>query len=211
MQSRSTARGGARSAPRHRPSACARRRRGRGSPPLSELTALSCSSEPTRRSWPRATLMRELSHEGDQHRLLLPLALINASLGRLEVAARVVGFDDAVRTRNGENANVFAPLVGGRLDALLAGLASEERARLSREGASLDETRPSNFGRVRSNYCPISTNETDPIGPARGSSRGASGFVGLEPAATTRSFAACGSRPSSRTSAPGCRTSAPAG
>jgi len=81
-----------------------------------------------------------LLSEGDHHRLLRPLALIVALQGRLDAAARIAAFDDSIQLRSGENADVFAPPVGGRLDALLTGLTSEERARLAREGASLDET-----------------------------------------------------------------------
>ena len=83
---------------------------------------------------------RRLLHEGDECRLLLPLALLNALRGRLDVAARVVGFDDAIRARIGENASVDAPLLVGRLDPLLAaGLPIGERARLAAEGAALRE------------------------------------------------------------------------
>jgi hypothetical protein len=56
------------------------------------------------------------------------------------VAARVAGFDDAIRARIGENASVDAPLLVGRLDPLLAaGLSIGERARLAAEGAALRE------------------------------------------------------------------------
>ena len=79
-----------------------------------------------------------LSHEGDQHRLLLPLALLNARYGRLDAAARVAGFDGANRARTGENASVVAPLLDKRLEPLLAaGLSVDERARLVAEGAAL--------------------------------------------------------------------------
>ena len=77
-------------------------------------------------------------NEGDQHRLLLPLALVNALCGRLEAAARVVGYDGAVRARSGENPSIVAPLLDERLDALLsAGLSVDERARLVAEGTAL--------------------------------------------------------------------------
>ncbi len=83
---------------------------------------------------------RRLRHEGDEHRMLLPLALLNALHGRLDVAARVVGFDDAIRASIGENASVDASLLVGRLDPLLAaGLPRGQRARLAAEGAALQE------------------------------------------------------------------------
>ena len=81
-----------------------------------------------------------LLREGDQHRLLLPLALIAALQGRLDAAARIAGFDDAVQVRSGENASILAPLFRARLDSLLtASLGADERARLAVEGASLPE------------------------------------------------------------------------
>jgi predicted ATPase/DNA-binding winged helix-turn-helix (wHTH) protein len=81
-----------------------------------------------------------LSHEGDQHRLLLPLAVINALLGRLEAAAHVAGFDAANQARTGENESVAAPLLRGRLELLLAaGLGPDERARHVAEGAALHD------------------------------------------------------------------------
>jgi len=83
---------------------------------------------------------RRLLHEGDECRTLLPMALVNALQGRLDVAARVVGFNDAIRARIGENVSVDAPLLVGRLDPLLAaGLPIAERARLAAEGAALRE------------------------------------------------------------------------
>jgi hypothetical protein len=70
--------------------------------------------------------------------MLLPLALLNAINGRLDVAARVVGFDDAIQTRTGENLSIVAPLLHRRLDPLLAaGLSGDERARLVAEGTAL--------------------------------------------------------------------------
>ena len=81
-----------------------------------------------------------LMHEGDQHRLLLPLALLNALSGRGDVAVRIDAFDDAIRARIGENASVDAPLLVGRLDPLLAAASlSGERARLAAEGPALRE------------------------------------------------------------------------
>jgi predicted ATPase/DNA-binding winged helix-turn-helix (wHTH) protein len=81
-----------------------------------------------------------LLHEGDQYRMLLPLALIGASRGDVEAAARIVGFDNAVRVRTGENASPVAPFLRQRLDPLLAaGLSAEERARRIAEGAVLTD------------------------------------------------------------------------
>jgi tetratricopeptide (TPR) repeat protein len=81
-----------------------------------------------------------LLREGDQYRLLLPLALIAALQGRLEAAARIAGFDQAVQVRSGENASFVAPLFRTRLDPLLAaGLDADERARLALEGAGWAE------------------------------------------------------------------------
>jgi hypothetical protein len=87
-----------------------------------------------RNAYPR--LMRE----GDHYRILLPLVLLNALQGRLEVAARVAGFDATVRSRSGENETIWAPLLHPRVDALLsAGLSRGERARLAAEGAALSD------------------------------------------------------------------------
>jgi predicted ATPase/DNA-binding winged helix-turn-helix (wHTH) protein len=79
-----------------------------------------------------------LLHEGDQYRILLPLALINGSNGRLDVAARVAGFDDAIQARTGENVSIVGRLLHARLEPLLAaGLSGDERTRLATEGAAL--------------------------------------------------------------------------
>jgi len=79
-----------------------------------------------------------LLQEGDEYRMLLSLALLNALDGRLDVAARLVGFDDAIDSRVGNNFNVVRTLFHARLYPLLAaGLAAEERARLLAEGAAL--------------------------------------------------------------------------
>jgi predicted ATPase/DNA-binding winged helix-turn-helix (wHTH) protein len=80
-----------------------------------------------------------LSREGDQYRLLRPLALLNAARGRLDTAARVAGFDAVLEARTGENPNIAAPLLQERLEPLLAGIAADERARLAAEGATLSE------------------------------------------------------------------------
>jgi predicted ATPase len=95
------------------------------------LNRLDEALQAARNAYPR------LLREGDEYRMLLSLALLNALHGRLHVAARVVGFDDAVVARIGENANVFASLFHERLDPLLAALPAGERARLAAEGAAL--------------------------------------------------------------------------
>ena len=79
-----------------------------------------------------------LLHEGDEYRMLLSLALLDALQGRLDVAARIVGFDAAIQARIGETVDVMAPNIRARLDPLLAtGLPADERARLVAEGAAL--------------------------------------------------------------------------
>jgi tetratricopeptide (TPR) repeat protein len=80
-----------------------------------------------------------LLDEGDHYRLLLPLALIAALQDRLDAAARIAACDETIQARTGENESVFTPLLRGRLDPLLAALPSEERSRIEREGAALDE------------------------------------------------------------------------
>jgi predicted ATPase/DNA-binding winged helix-turn-helix (wHTH) protein len=81
-----------------------------------------------------------LSQEGDHHRLLLPLAVLNALRGRLDAAARVAGFDCAIQARSGENVSIVAPMLHHRLEPLLAeGLSVGERARLVTEGAALGD------------------------------------------------------------------------
>jgi hypothetical protein len=78
-----------------------------------------------------------LAREGDHYRLLLPLALLSALHGRPDAAARVAGFDAAVR-RAAENASIIAPLLRSRLEPLLAAsLSVDERARFIAEGAAL--------------------------------------------------------------------------
>ena len=69
--------------------------------------------------------------------MLLSLALLNAMQGRLEAAARIAGFADAVHARVGENFGGFASLLRTRLDPLLAALPAAERLRLTAEGAAL--------------------------------------------------------------------------
>jgi len=81
-----------------------------------------------------------LLREGDEYRMLMSLALLNALRGRPDIAARLVGFDAAVRARAGESVNVFATLFHERLDPLLAaGLSTAERSRLAAEGAALGD------------------------------------------------------------------------
>ncbi|HET7097972.1 MAG TPA: winged helix-turn-helix domain-containing protein [Casimicrobiaceae bacterium] len=80
-----------------------------------------------------------LLHEGDEYRLLLSLALLNAREGRLDVAMRIVGFDDALRSRIGDAVNIFAPIYRKELDPLLASLTQDERTRLTAEGAALSD------------------------------------------------------------------------
>jgi predicted ATPase/DNA-binding winged helix-turn-helix (wHTH) protein len=78
-----------------------------------------------------------LWREGDELRMLRSLALLNAMQGRLEAAARIAGFADALQARVGENFGGFAALFRARLDPLLAALNEAERLRLAAEGAAL--------------------------------------------------------------------------
>ena len=78
-----------------------------------------------------------LLREGDEHRMLLSLSLLCAMQGRLESAARITGFADALQARVGENFGGFASLFRQRLDPLLAALPASERARLAAEGSVL--------------------------------------------------------------------------
>ncbi len=80
-----------------------------------------------------------LLHEGDEYRLLLSLALLNAREGRLDVAMRIVGFDNALGSRIGDAVNIFAPIYRKELDPLLASLTEDERTRLAAEGAALSD------------------------------------------------------------------------
>ena len=74
--------------------------------------------------------------------MLLPLALLDAMQGRIELAARIDAFAEAARERSGENESPVAPLIRQRLEPLLAaGLPRDQRARLAKEGAALDEER----------------------------------------------------------------------
>jgi len=78
-----------------------------------------------------------LWREGDELRMLRSLALLNAMQGRLEAAAHIAGFADALQARVGENFGGFASLFRARLDPLLAALNEAERLRLAAEGAAL--------------------------------------------------------------------------
>ncbi|HVP71536.1 MAG TPA: hypothetical protein VMS45_09430 [Gemmatimonadaceae bacterium] len=80
-----------------------------------------------------------LQREGDEYRMLLSLALLNARDGRLDVAMRVVGFDNALGTRAGDPVNILAGLHRRELDPLLARLPGDQQARLAAEGAALTD------------------------------------------------------------------------
>jgi predicted ATPase/DNA-binding winged helix-turn-helix (wHTH) protein len=104
----------------------------------SELIALLLLGRPgealiaARNAYPR------LSQEGDQHRLLLPLALVAALQGKVELAARLAAFDDAREARSGENPSIAAAHLRTPLEARLASaLSVEARARLAAEGVAL--------------------------------------------------------------------------
>ena len=80
-----------------------------------------------------------LLREGDEYRLLQSLALMNALDGKIEIAARLLGFFDALQARSGENDSAEASLVEQRLAPLLAALPEHARARLALEGAALSD------------------------------------------------------------------------
>ena len=77
--------------------------------------------------------------EGDEYRMLLSLALLNAREGRLDVATRIVGFDSALGERIGDAVNIFGAMYRNELDPLLARLSPDERAQLAAEGAALSD------------------------------------------------------------------------
>ena len=77
--------------------------------------------------------------EGDEHRVVLPLALLHAREGRLDAAARISAFADAYWARQGERMRTFEPMLRARLDPLLAQLSAQEREALARQGAALSE------------------------------------------------------------------------
>jgi predicted ATPase/DNA-binding winged helix-turn-helix (wHTH) protein len=77
-----------------------------------------------------------LLQEGDEYRILAPLALLAALQGRLADAARIIGRDEAVHLRTALRPNVAQ--VRARLDPLLAAaLPAAELARLRAEGAAM--------------------------------------------------------------------------
>ncbi|MEO8303153.1 MAG: winged helix-turn-helix domain-containing protein [Betaproteobacteria bacterium] len=78
-----------------------------------------------------------LLREGDEFRMLLSLALLNAMQGRPDAAARIAGFADALQARLGDIVSNLAPLIHERLDPLLAILSADEHARLKADGAGL--------------------------------------------------------------------------
>ena len=81
---------------------------------------------------------RRLLQEGDEYRLLLPLANIVASRGRLADAARIAGFDEAVNARFGWAVRARRARQSARLDRLLAsGLSADEVAKFRAEGAAM--------------------------------------------------------------------------
>jgi tetratricopeptide (TPR) repeat protein len=102
-----------------------------------EMAALLMLNRPdearvaARHAYPR------LLREGDELRMLLSLALLNAMQGRLEAAARIAGFADALQARVGENFGGLTSLFRTRLDPLLAALPAAERLRLTAEGAGM--------------------------------------------------------------------------
>jgi hypothetical protein len=75
-----------------------------------------------------------LLREGDVHRMLLELSLLNAMQGHSEAAVRIAGFALA---HVGENGSSLVPLIKKRLDRLLVALAPENRTRLAAEGVRL--------------------------------------------------------------------------
>ena len=78
-----------------------------------------------------------LSREGDEYLVLPTLALVAASQGRLEDAARVAGFHAAAQARLVRVPELLAAIVRTRLDPLLAQLPAADFERLSAEGAAL--------------------------------------------------------------------------
>jgi hypothetical protein len=80
-----------------------------------------------------------LLREGDEYRMLLSLADLNACDGRLDVAMRILGFDGALGARIGDPVNILALLHRRQLDLLLARLPPGERTRFAAEGAALSD------------------------------------------------------------------------
>ena len=81
---------------------------------------------------------RVLLQDGDEHRLLVPLAMIAALQGRLADAARVIGFDDAVHASSGSAVTRLIAQLRALVDPLLAAaLPAPELAGLLAEGAAM--------------------------------------------------------------------------
>jgi hypothetical protein len=106
----------------------------------SEIIALILLDRPGEALAAARDAFPRLSHEGDQHRLLLPLALINAMLGRVEAAARIAAFEVARRSQTGENESLVTGMFEARLQPLLTRkLSAQQRDKLRAEGAKLRE------------------------------------------------------------------------
>jgi hypothetical protein len=103
----------------------------------SEMTALLMQNRPIEARVAARNAYSRLLREGDENRMLLSLALLNAMQGRPQAAARIAGCAVATQARIGENVSNFAPLIDPRLDALLATLSDADRARLAAEGAAM--------------------------------------------------------------------------
>ncbi len=81
-----------------------------------------------------------LLREGDELRVLVPLALCAAMQGRLADAVRILGFAESTRARDGAQPEVYWSSVKDRLHTLVsAGFDLEEQARLRAEGAALPD------------------------------------------------------------------------
>jgi nitroreductase len=102
-----------------------------------EMAALLMLNRPDEARVAACHAYPRLLREGDEYRMLLSLALLNAIQGRLESAARIAGFADAVQARVDESFRGFASLFRARLDPLLATLPAEARVRLTAEGSAL--------------------------------------------------------------------------
>ena len=80
-----------------------------------------------------------LLREDDQLRVFGLIGLCAALQGRLADAARIDGYWDAALVRAGALREVHWSRVRDRLEALLAGMPADERARLRAEGATMKE------------------------------------------------------------------------
>ena len=78
-----------------------------------------------------------LLQEGDEYRLLSPLALLHALRGRLDTALHLTAFEDAATSRLGENASSLSSAIRQRLEPLLAAVPDVERAKYAAEGAAM--------------------------------------------------------------------------